>query len=209
LILIVFLVVHFVVKPERVQPVISQSLTSVLEAAYPSATNLFAMGPWGGEMGVENLVEFDLGSGKNSVHVIGRDFLQTETEHTRLLTFLKSRGNQASFLSNMAFPHHNVWIDPVQAMKVHTTCLHQDIPAMQMTLTGDSHYRIAWLALLPYRLEHPRWQHRLVWLLALGNGPTSAMVVSSLSQLPALNKNPEPFAKEPVIYQLFGRTCQP
>lgn len=199
-------------KPKHVEPVVQQSLAKTLEQAYPNAQHIFGLGPFGGEMGIENLIEFDLSVGKNTnekIHLIGRDFLQTEAEHTRLLEFLSQKANHQQFLSSIAFPHHNPWIDPVQAEAVHITCLNQKIPAIQLQFMQASKWQSGWLLMLPYVLKHPWLQYRLIWLLVIGNEEPANRVLLNITNLPALTQNLLPPDHDSVNHVFFGNPCHP
>lgn len=197
-------------RPQRVEPVVQESLADILERAYPNAQNRFALGPFGGEMGIENLVEFDLkGNTNRKIHVIGRDFLQMEDEHTRLLTFLSNKANHRQFMSRIAFPHHNPWIDPVQAEAVYFECLNGKIPAIRLQLKQEERWKSGYLILLPYVLRHPWLQYRMIWLLATGDEKNTQEILQAIAKRPELTKNLLIPSHDSVNQALFGNPCRP
>jgi hypothetical protein len=197
-------------RPQRVDPVVKESLAHTLEQAYPDAQNKFALGPFGGEMGIENLVEFDLpeGSTNRKIHLIGRDFLQTEDEHTRLLTFLNQKGNHPQFLAKLAFPHHTPWIDSIQAEAVHIACLNGKIPTIRLQLRQGEQWQSGWLVMLPYVLQHPWLQYRMVWLLAIGDERTAQDILQDIANLPAITQNLLIPNHDSVNQTFFGNPCR-
>jgi hypothetical protein len=196
-------------KPQRVDPLVRESLAHTLEQAYPNAQGKFVLGPFGGEIGIDNLVEFDLpaGNANRKIHLIGRDFLQTEDEHTRLLTFLTEKINKPSFLATLAFPHHNPRIDSVQAETIDIVCLNGRIPAMRLHLRQGEEWRSGWLTMLPYVLHHPWLQYRMIWLLAVGDEEPAQDLLQAIANLPALQKHALIPSHDSVNFVLFGNPC--
>lgn len=202
---LLFVGFNFADKPKRIQPPVQESLVKTLEKAFPQAKNMSTLGPFGGEMGVENLVEFDLEDG---THVVGRDFLQTSVEQNRLFEFLAQQPDRLPFLAALIFPHRNIGIDPVQVEVVQSVCLNQ-IPVIQLHLMEESKWQNAWMVMLPYSLENPKYHYRLITLLVISDQPIAQNTFSQFLNSPALASKRIPFQMDRANQVLLGSPCKP
>jgi hypothetical protein len=203
--MLLFVGMNFADKPKRIQPPVEQSLVKVLEKTFPKAQNLSALGPFGGEMGIENLVEFDL---ENGTHVVGRDFLQTGIEQSRFLEFLYRQSDYVPFLSAFVFPHRNIGIDPVQLEVVQSVCLSQ-IPVLQLHVMQESKWQNAWMILVPYFIEDPKYSYRLISLMVTGDKLVAQNTFSQFLKSPVLTARRIPFQVAKAQQMLMGRPCEP
>lgn len=193
-------------KPSRVHPVVSQSLSTNIQAAHPNAEIFFALGPFGGELGAETLTEAHL---DGDVLLTGREFLQQKADEKRLLSFLSHPSRHSSFLTTLAFPHHNPQFDTVQAQKTGLECLNGNLPAMRLCLKQDSPCQNAWLTVLSYPLQHPALAKRLIWLIAAGPEDKAKTTLTQLASQPSLQKGLLAFETDPLHHALLKDACQP
>jgi hypothetical protein len=202
---LLFVGMNFANKPARIQPAVQESLVKTLDKSFPKAGNMMALGPFGGEMGAENLVEFDLDDG---THVVARDFLQTRVEHGRLLEFLSQKADRLSLLSALVFPHRNIGIDPVKIEVVQSVCLNQ-IPALQLHLMQESKWQNAWMMFVPYYLQHPKYTYRLMTVLVTGDKSVAQNTFSQFLKPPALTTNRISFRMDKVNQAFVENPCRP